>query len=65
MENVEYIMELTGSRFFDTVIRMRANALAKAYPGVEIETTGEKLRLFGALSPEDAGRFREELGFAF
>ena len=62
MVDVEYTLNLTGSSFFDAVIRMRANALAKDYPGVKIENTGDKLRLYGTLAPEDASRFREELG---
>ena len=60
--SVSYELKLTGSKFFDTIILMRARELAMYYPGLELEVEeGKCLRLHGELTHEIAQRLHGEL----
>ena len=58
---VSYELHLTGSTFFDTVVRLRAGELVKKYPGLSLEGREGKLIFSGVLSRELAREFRDEM----
>ncbi len=64
MEKVEvnYTLSLTGSKFFDAVIYMRAKELTENYPELKlIVEKGKFLHLRGLLDPDVARRLEDEL----
>lgn len=58
---VSYELYLTGSTFFDTVVRLRAGELVKKYPGLSLEEREGRLIFSGVLSRELAREFRDEM----
>ncbi len=61
---VDYTLHLTGSKFFDTVIYMKALELTRSYPGVEVaEQKDNKLIIRGELEKAGAERLFQELGY--
>ena len=58
---VSYGLQLTGSSFFDTVVRRRARELVKKYPGLSLEEREGRLIFSGILSREQAREFWNEM----
>ena len=64
MPYIHYEIGLTGSRFFDTVLIMRAKELAKEHPEVTVEVERDKLiRISGEVTEEGAEKLQAELGY--
>ena len=64
MVTVSYTLSLTGSKFFDTVIYMRAMDLTRDYPGVSVAVHKDNtLTIRGSLHKEGAERLNAELGY--
>ena len=64
MPYINYSIGLTGSRFFDTVLIMRAKELIKEYDGVKVEVHPDKhIAIIGDISAEGAEKLHEELGY--
>jgi len=64
MFHIDYKITLTGSRFFDTVLIMRAKELAKEHPEVKVEVEPDKLiRISGDVTEEGAAVLNKELGY--
>ncbi len=60
-KEVSYVLRLTGSTFFDTVIRLRAREMVKKYPGLTLEERADELCFAGTLPPKQAEEFLEEM----
>ncbi len=60
---VDYRLNLTGSKFFDSVIYMKAKELTKNYEGILVAVDGRELSIKGELDELGASRLRDELGF--
>ena len=64
MPHIDYQISLTGSRFFDAVLIMRAKELAKGHDGVNVDVEMDKcIRIHGDVSDESAEKLQEELGY--
>ena len=60
MPHIDYVIGLTGSRFFDTVLIMRAKELAKEHPEVNVEVERDKqIRISGDVTEEGAEKVEE------
>ena len=64
MEEIKYVLSLTGSSFFDAVVIMRAQELTKKYTGISLLRDGNSLIISGQLSSEQAALLREELDYS-
>jgi len=64
MPYIDYRIGLTGSRFFDTVLIMRAKELVKEHEGISVEILPDKhIAITGDISAEGAERLHNELGY--
>jgi len=64
MPHIDYVIGLTGSRFFDTVLIMRAKELAKEHPEVEVKVIPDKeICISGDVTEEGAAKLDRELGY--
>ncbi|MBE6969348.1 MAG: hypothetical protein E7442_04415 [Ruminococcaceae bacterium] len=62
MPYISYNIGLTGSRFFDTVLIMRAKELVKEYPGMKVDVVVDKhIIISGDITAEGAEKLHEEL----
>lgn len=59
--SVDYRIPLTGSHFFDTVIYMQAQDLARRYGGVRADSKGDRIIISGQLTRKEADALRREL----
>ena len=64
MPHSDYVIGLTGSSFFDTVLIMRARELAKEHPEVQVQVEKNKhIRISGDVTEEGAASLDKELGY--
>ena len=64
MPYINYSIGLTGSRFFDTVLIMRAKELVKEFEGIQVNVQPDKhISITGEISAEGADRLHAELGY--
>ena len=63
MPYINYRIGLTGSRFFDTVLIMRAKELVKEFENVTVSVCPDKhIEISGDISAENAEKLHAELG---
>ena len=64
MPYINYSIGLTGSRFFDTVLIMRARELVKEFEDIKVEVQPDKhILISGEVSAEGAEKLHAELGY--
>ena len=64
MPYINYKIALTGSRFFDTVLIMRAKELVREYESISVTVEQDKcISIFGDISAEGAEKLHAELGY--
>lgn len=60
-KKVEYTIQLTGSKLFDTVMYNTAKKLCTDYPGLSFEYNDKNIRVFGELNEFWYAKYQEEM----
>lgn len=60
-KKVEYTIQLTGSKLFDTVMYNTAKKLCTDYPGLNFEYNEKNIRVFGELNEYWYAKYQEEM----
>lgn len=60
-KKVEYTIQLTGSKLFDTVMYNTAKKLCTDYPGLNFEYNDTNIRVFGELNEYWYAKYQEEM----
>lgn len=61
MRDVEYTIQLTGSKLFDMVMYNTAKKLCSDYPGLSFEYGTTSIRVYGQLDDFWYAKYQEEM----